>query len=123
MQLYKMTTKEIADRLVDMCRNGKTEEAKEEFFAQDIISIEPREGLLPKEAKGMDAIRKKAELFVSMVDGFYGDTISDPIVAGDYFSISWTSDLQMKGEARQTNSELCVYKTKDGKIISEQFFY
>lgn len=118
-----MTTKEIADRLVDMCRNGQTEEAKEELFAPGIISIEPREGILPKETKGMDAIRKKAELFISMVDNFYSDTISDPVVAGDYFSLSWTSDLQMKGEPCQTNSELCVYKTSGGKIISEQFFY
>ena len=88
-----MTTQEIASRLVTMCRNGKTEEAKEKLFAPDIISIEPREGILPKETKGMVAIRKKAELFVSMVEDFYGDTISDPVVAGDYFSISWTSDL------------------------------
>ena len=28
-----MTTQEIANRLVDMCRHGKTEEAKEELFA------------------------------------------------------------------------------------------
>ena len=118
-----MTTQEIANRLVYLCRNGKTEEAKEELFAPGIISIEPREGLLPKETKGMDAIRKKAELFISMVDNFYGDTISDPVIAGDYFSISWTSDLQMKGKIRQTNSELCVYNTSDGKIVSEQFFY
>jgi len=118
-----MTTKEIADRLVNMCRNGKTEQAKEELFAQDVVSMEPREGILPKETKGMDAIRKKAELFISMVDNFYGDTISDPIVAGEYFSVSWESDLKMKGYERQTNIELCVYKTKDGKIISEQFFY
>ena len=118
-----MTTQEIANRLVAMCRKGQTEEAKEELFAPGIISIEPQEGILPKETKGMDAIRKKAELFVSMVEDFYGDTISDPIVAGDYFSISWTSDLQMKGESRQTNSELCVYKTSGGKIVSEQFFY
>ena len=120
---HKMTTKEIANRLVDLCRNGKIEEAKEELFAPGIISIEPREGILPKESKGMDAIRKKAELFVSMVDNFYGDTISDPVVAGDYFFISWISDLQMKGEPRQINSELCVYKTSGGKIVSEQFFY
>jgi len=118
-----MTTQEIADRLVDMCRHGKTEAAKEELFAPGIISIEPREGILAKETKGMDAIRKKAELFISMVDNFYGDIISDTIVAGDYFSISWTSDLKMKGEPRQTNSELCVYKTSGGKIVSEQFFY
>lgn len=118
-----MTTKEIARQLVEMCRKGKVEEAKEQLFAEDIISIEPYEGILPKEAKGIEAIRKKAELFISMVENFYGDTISDPAIAGDYFSITWESDIQMKGEVRRTNSELCVYKTKDGKIISEQFFY
>ncbi|HEY2726959.1 MAG TPA: SnoaL-like domain-containing protein [Parafilimonas sp.] len=118
-----MTTKEIAIRLVEMCREGKVEEAKEELFAENIISIEPREGLLPKQVKGMDAIRKKAELFISMVENFYGSTISDPLVAGDYFSVSWESDLQMKGETRKTNMELCVYKTSGGKIISEEFFY
>ena len=99
------------------------EEAKEELFAEDIISVEPHEGLLPKETKGMDAIRKKAALFISMVENFYGFAISDPIIAGDYFSVSWQTDIQMKGEDRKTTIELCVYKTKDGKIISEQFFY
>lgn len=118
-----MTTKEIAAALVDMCRNGKVEEAKEVLFASNIISIEPYEGLLPKETKGMEAIRRKAELFISMVDNFYGSEISDPVVAGDYFSIAWHTDIQMKGEERKTNSELCLYRTSDGKIISEQFFY
>ena len=122
-QLYKMTTKEIATRLVDMCRNGEVEEAKEALFAADIVSIEPVEGILPKETRGMDAIEKKAELFISMVENFYGSTISDPVVAGDYFSVSWDTDIQMKGEDRKTMSELCVYKTSAGKIISEQFFY
>jgi hypothetical protein len=118
-----MTTKEVAVRLVDMCRNGKIEEAKEELFAQDIISVEPFEGILPKETKGLADIKKKAQLFISLVENFYGNTISDPLVAGDYFSVSWDTDIQMKGEARKTMSELCVYKTRAGKIISEQFFY
>jgi hypothetical protein len=118
-----MTTKEVATLLVDMCRKGQVEEAKEKLFAENIISIEPGEGVLPKETKGMDAIRKKAELFISLVENFYGSTISDPLVAGDYFCITWVSDLQMKGEDRKTNSELCVYKTRGGKVISEEFFY
>jgi hypothetical protein len=112
-----MTTGQIAQRLIELCRNGKVEEAKEELFADDIISIEPYERLLPKESKGMDAIRKKATLFISMVENFYGDTISDPVIAGDYFSLAWQTDIQMKGEARKTNNELCVYKVKNGKII------
>jgi hypothetical protein len=28
----------------------------------------------------------------------------------------------MKGQQRSTMSEICVYKVKEGKIISEQFF-
>jgi hypothetical protein len=118
-----MTTKEIAATLVNMCRNGQVEEAKEVLFAEDIISLEPYEGLLAKETKGMDAIRKKAALFGTMVEAFYGNKISDPLIAGDYFSLTWESDLQMKGDTRKTSTELCVYKTKEGKIISEQFFY
>lgn len=118
-----MTTAELANKLVSMCREGKIEEAKEALFSADIISIEPREGILPKEAQGMDAIRKKAELFVPMVENFYGNKISDPVVAGNYFSVAWDTDIQMKGEERKTNSELCVYKTENGKILSEQFFY
>ena len=118
-----MTTKEVADKLVKMCRDGKVEEAKQELFAADIISIEPTEGILPKETKGIKAIEKKAELFISMVEQFHGSTITEPVVADDYFSIGWDTDIQMKGEQRKTTSEICVYKVKDGKIVSEQFFY
>ena len=118
-----MTTTEIANCLVSMCRDGKVEEAKEELFAANIKSIEPREGLLPKEIQGMQAVRDKAQLFISHVENFFGHRISEPVVAGDYFAISWETDLQMKGEKRKTNSELCLYHVKNGKIISEQFFY
>jgi len=118
-----MTTAEIANKLVAMCRDGQVEEAKEALFAEDIISIEPAEGLLAKETKGMQDIREKAKLFDSYVEHFYSNIISDPVVAGDYFSLAWQSDLQMKGQPRINNSEICVYKVKDGKIISEQFFY
>jgi len=118
-----MTTKEVADKLVNMCREGKVEEAKLELFTEDTLSIEPTEGLLPKETKGLKAIQKKAELFISMVEQFYGDTITDPVVAGDYFSVGWLSDIKMKGQERQAMNEICLYKVKDGKIVSEQFFY
>lgn len=118
-----MTTKEVAGQLVKMCRDGKVEEAKQELFTEDTLSIEPSQGILPKETKGLASIQMKAELFISMVEQFYGHTITDPVVAGDYFSIGWETDLQMKGQERKTSSEICLYKVKDGKIVSEQFFY
>ena len=58
-----------------------------------------------------------------MVEKFFGSTITDPLVAGDYFSVVWDTDIQMKGAERKTMSEICLYKVKDGKIVSEEFFY
>jgi hypothetical protein len=118
-----MTTEEVAGVLVKMCRNGKVEEAKLQLFTEDTLSIEPAEGILPKQVKGLKAIQQKAALFISMVEEFYGSTITDPVVAGDYFTIGWVTELKMKGQSRQTNTEICLYKVKNGKIIMEQFFY
>lgn len=118
-----MTTQQVADQLVQLCRDGKVEEAKLLLFTEETLSIEPRDGLLPKQIKGLTAIQQKAALFAAHLEQFFGNTLTDPYVAGDYFSLGWTSDLQMKGQERQTNHEICLYKVKDGKIISEQFFY
>ncbi len=118
-----MTTKEVADRLVALCRQGKTEETQNELFADDAISIEANDMMGPRETKGKDAIKKKGETFNSMLENFYGATISDPVVAGNCFSIAWDMDAQMKGQERMMMSEICVYKVKDGKVILEQFFY
>jgi hypothetical protein len=118
-----MTTKEVADLLVQLCRDGKIEEAKVQFFTENTLSIEPVEGFLPKHVKGLKAIQEKAELFISMVEEFYSNTITDPVVAGDYFTTSWITELKMKGQPRQTNTEICLYKVRDGKIVWEQFFY
>ena len=58
-----------------------------------------------------------------MIVQFYNSTITDPVEAGNYFPVGWDIDIQMKDQQRQTISEICLYKVKDGKIVSEQFFY
>ncbi|MEP6927806.1 MAG: SnoaL-like domain-containing protein [Ginsengibacter sp.] len=118
-----MTTKDVANRLVEICRQGKIEDAQKELFAEDAISIEPDDSMGPKETKGLEGIKKKGEMFNSMMEKFYGATISEPVVAADCFSIAWEMDAQMKGHERSMMSEICVYKVKEGKIISEQFFF
>lgn len=118
-----MTTKDIAEQLVKMCRDGKVEEAKLELFTEDTLSIEPIEGILPKETRGLTAIQKKAEFFIQMVEHFYGSIVTDPVIAGDYFSVGWATDIKMKDQERKTMSQICLYKVKDGKIVLEQFFY
>jgi len=118
-----MTTQQVANRLVELCRMGKIEDAQKELFANDAISIEPYDmpGGGGREVKGLEAILEKGKHFMSMIETVHGSLISDPIIAGNHFSIAWEFDTTMKGRERSTMKEICVYRVKDGKIISEQF--
>ena len=49
-------------------------------------------------------------------------TVSDPLVAGNFFTMTMTIDAKMKGKDRMVMPEICVYEVKDGKIVSEQFY-
>jgi hypothetical protein len=58
-----------------------------------------------------------------MVEQMHSLKVSDPIVGGDAFACSMVMDLTMKGRGRMNMGEICVYQVKDGKIVSEQFFF
>jgi hypothetical protein len=120
-----MNTEAIAQRLVALCREGKYEEAQKELYADDAVSIEP-EGLPPGalgNANGLPAIFEKGRKFNAMLETVHGGSVSEPIVAGNWFSISLTLDVTMKGRGRVNMSEICVYGVRSGKIFREQFFY
>ena len=57
-----MTTKEVADKLVDYCRTGRWDLAQEELYAADAVSIE-MEGAqgFPQRVEGMEAIKAICE--------------------------------------------------------------
>lgn len=116
-------TTEIASRLVALCREAKWETAQRELFANDAVSIESKPSpAFEKETKGLEAIVEKGHKFDAMIEKVYSLSVSEPMVAGDAFVCTMAMDVKMKGQDRMTMSELCVYQSKDGKIISEQFF-
>jgi len=118
-----MTTTEVANKLVELCRQGKIDEVQETLFSDDAQSIEANEMMGPKVVTGLDAIKAKSIAFQESVEEFHSATISDPIVAGNSFAITWALEATFKGLGRTTIQEVCVYQVKDGKIILEQFFY
>jgi hypothetical protein len=117
-----MTTKQVATRLVDLCREGKIMEAQKELYGNTIESIEPEKAPV-KSAKGLKAVTEKGIQFASMIEERHGGVISDPIVFGNHFSIGWSMDVTMKGAGRINMDEICVYEVNDGKIVREQFYY
>ena len=119
----KLKTEEIAQKLVAFCRTGDFKGAQQELFADDAESIEPVASPdFDKVTKGKEAIFKKGEKFDEMVDSIHNIEISEPIISSSSFAILLRMTANMKNHGETDMKELCVYKVKDGKIISEEFF-
>ncbi len=67
-----MTTKEVANRLSELFKENKWMEAQSELFSQDAKSIEPPHSQGMKSVEGLDNIKKKGEMFNSMVEEMHG---------------------------------------------------
>lgn len=117
-----MKTDEIAQRLVNLCREVKWEQAQKELYAENAVSIEPHATpVFAKETRGLSAIVEKGRKFAAMVEQFHSTQVSEPLVVRNAFACTTRLDVTMKGQGRMTLTELCVYEVKDGKIVSEQF--
>jgi len=117
-----MTTQEVANRLVELMRMGQVGQAQEELFSDDIISIEPEHAPI-KSAKGKKNVMAKGAEFASMIETRHGGSFSDAVVGGRYFSCAMTLDATFKGAGRMNLDEICLFEVKDGKIVTEQFFF
>jgi hypothetical protein len=117
-----MTTKQVADRLVELCRKGQIQQAQTELYGETMVSIEPS-GAPVEKAEGLHAVVEKGKNFAAMIEERHGLSITDAVVTGNYFSMGMTLDATLKGRGRSLLEEICLYKVKDGKIVFEEFFY
>lgn len=118
-----MTTQELATRLVELCRIGDFEKAQNELFSPDAVSIEQHATPdFAKETHGLPAIHEKSVKWNEMVAEMHGITVSEPMLADNSFACTMKMDITMKERGRMAMTELCVYKVKEGKIVSEEFF-
>jgi ketosteroid isomerase-like protein len=117
-----MTTVDVANRLVELCRKGDFEAAQKELFADDAVSMEPHgNDDFQKETKGLDAIIEKGKKWGEMVEEYHEMQVSEPLVSDSSFAVTMKMAVTMKGRGRMDMNELCIYHVKDGKIVSEQF--
>lgn len=120
-----MTTQDVANRFNELAQTGQWDKIQEELFAGNAVSIEPAhaEAMGMPSVEGMEAIQQKGKAFNSMVEEMHGGYSTEPIVAGNHFSLAMGMDVTMKGIGRNKMDEIAVYEVKDGKIVKEQFFY
>jgi hypothetical protein len=118
-----MTTQQIANRLVELCRIGQNDAAMQELYAADIVSIEPANAAGNHITKGIENARKKGEELWKSIKEMHSATISEPLVAGNFFSVAMQMDVTFQNGFRVNMEEICLYKVANGKIVEEQFFF
>lgn len=118
-----MSTQEIADRLVTLCRAGEYETVYRELFdGENVLSIEPG-GKPENVVQGVAAIKQKGAEFNKTLEAFHSSYVSDPLVAGNSISLAMGIEATFTGKGRVKMDEICVYEVKNGKIVKEQFFF
>ncbi len=117
------TTTEVAARFNELAKEGKYDQIQDELYADNAVSVEPSTSPGMQSVESLAAIKEKGKQFNEMVEEMHDGYATDPVVAGNHFSVAMGMDVTMKGQGRNKMDEIAIYEVKDGKIVKEQFFY
>lgn len=122
-----MTTKEIADQLVALCRAGRNLEAVDTLLSADVVSVEARgDETMPAQMSGRDVIRGKNQWWIAN-HKIHSADVKGPFPNGDRFTVIYNfvvTPLAGPMAGRKVRmEEVALYTVSDGKITREEFFY
>lgn len=119
-----MTTKDIGQKLVDLCKAGKNADAMQTLYAKDIVSVEA--GAPPgqsAETKGLDACLAKGKTWREQHE-IHGAKADGPFPNGNRFAVVFDYDLTRKPDNQRFQMrEIALYTVENDKIVREEFFY
>jgi len=118
-----MTTSDVANKLVTLCKDRKNFDAMKELYAQDIVSVEaaPKGGTL--ETGGKEAVIAKSAAWAAAHE-IHGANTEGPFLAADKFSVVFDFDVTPKATGKRVMlREVAVYTVHDGAIVREEFYY
>ena len=122
-----MDTKQVGEKLVALCKEGRNMEAIETLYSPDIESIEAMGSEeMPAEMSGIAAIKGKNEWWFQNHELHSGNA-EGPFPHRDRFAVKYHFDVTpkigpMAGQRFQMD-EVGLYTVKDGKIVKEKYFY
>ncbi len=124
MSTATMSTMEIANTLVELCKQGKNHEAITTLYSKDVVSNEAAGSPeMPQEVAGIDAVMGKGQWWVDN-HLVHEASVGGPWPNGDQFIVTFKYDVTNKPSGnRFIMEEAALYTVKDGKIVREDFFY
>ena len=120
---HGMTIQEVASRFNELAQQEKWFKIQDEFFADNVRSVEPPNSRYLKYAEGKSPVRKKGEDWGKQVQAVHRLFTTEPVIGGNYFAVGKEVDITVQAFGRIQINEVMLYEVKDGEIVSEQFFY
>ena len=119
-----MSLSEVANGLVNLCRQGKFMDVLAAYYSDDIVSIEPVGSLdMPAQQSGIEAIRGKNQWWVENHE-VHGLNVKGPYIGEGGFAAYFEFDVTPKMTGQRMNmKEMALYTVEDGKIVREEFYY
>lgn len=121
-----MTTQALASHYRELMTERKFLEIQDSFYAKDVVCQEMEKATamgLAVMTHGLEAVKAKGIARRATIETMHSYYCSEPLVAGDFFSVVLRQDVTFRGRPRTTVEEIGVFQVKDGKIVKEQFFY
>jgi len=119
-----MSTQDVGQRYVELCKAGKFQECFDELFAKDAVSIEaiaPPGG--ERTATGLEAIQAKSKQW-ALDNVVHQVEVSGPFPNEDRFAVRFVFDVTDKpSQKRMKMEEIGLFSVKNDKITREEFFY
>ena len=121
-----MNAKDIGEKLVAFCKEGKNQESINTLYADDIVSVEaaapPSGG--DRTMKGKEAILGKNKWWADNHE-IHSAEIQGPFPHGDdRFAVIFLYDLTNKPmDMRMKMHEVGIFTCADGKVAKEEFYY
>ena len=123
-----MNAKQVGERLVELCNQGKHREATDELYDPNIVSVEAGSPSpdMSAEVRGLDAVHAKGDWWNANHEVHSGKT-EGPYPHHDKFAVKHVFDITPKvgpmAGKRFTMDEVAVYTVANGKIVREEFYY
>jgi len=121
-----MTTQEVANQYYELARQSKWIDIQNGLYDEQVQSREPEHVAsrgVQVITKGREALKAKGTAHRAMIEAVHSQFCSEPLVAGNFFSVVLKREVTYKNQPRTETEEIGVFEVKNGKVVSEQFFY
>lgn len=111
--------KTLITELNDLVLQGRTMEAFEKFYADDVIMQENEQ----QPTIGKESNRKREKDFLDQLIDFRSARVLDLAIGDDVTMVRWFYDYTHKEWGTKKYTQVSVQNWRNGQIIKEQFFY